>query len=104
MKTGRRYKEEIDEDIPKSVAKMMKNKKRKEIEEPEKKKHPRLKKFIIFLIIVILIILIAKLVIATHRWKTLAKDMLLNENSIVKDTDGNIIATLGDEKIKNKIS
>ena len=80
MKTGRRYKEEIDEDIPKSVAKMMKNKKRKEIEEPEKKKHPRLKKFIIFLIIVILIILIAKLVIATHRWKTLAKDMLLNEH------------------------
>lgn len=73
-------------------------------EPPEDKSHPKLRKIIKFFIIILLIFLLVWLFIATHRWKKIAKDMLSNENSIVLDTDGNIIATIGEEKIKTKIS
>ena len=75
-----------------------KNKKKKE------KKHPRIRKIIKILIIVIFVILLIRFIIAIHRWKLLAKDMLINENSVVLDTDGNIIAIIGEEKIKTTVS
>lgn len=109
---ARRYREEIeDSDIPDSVKRMRNNKNKnnnkkikndKEI--PEKKKHPILKRIVLFLICVLVLFLIIRLIISTHRWKSLAKDMLLNENSIVLDSDGNTIASLGSEKGKIKVS
>lgn len=99
----KRYKSEIEEEIPRSVAKMKQNKNKKE-PKPAKKKHPKLRKFIIIIIAIVLIISIIRLIILTNRWKLLAKDMLQNENSIVYDTDGKEIAEIGNEKNKIKIS
>ena len=42
--------------------------------------------------------------ISANSWKSLVQEMSKNENSIVKDTDGNTIAEIGSEKAKNKIS
>ena len=42
--------------------------------------------------------------VSSYKWKNLVTDMFVNENSVVKDTDGNIIATLGSERKKEKIS
>lgn len=71
-----------------------------------KKQYPK-KKFKKFILIVILIIILAigvLLGVSAHRWKTLAKEMLANENSVVLDTHGNEIATLGCEKKNISIS
>ncbi len=71
-----------------------------------KDKNTKKKKIIKIVIILVLIFIISLgiwLGIVTHRWKTIAKDMLLDENSIVKDTTGNVIAKLGSEKKKEKV-
>ena len=68
------------------------------------KRHQKLKKVILILIIIAILILGICLAVSAHTWKTLAKDMLINESSIVKDTDGNTIATLGSEKKKKFIT
>lgn len=112
---ARRYREEMeDSDIPDSVKRMRNNKNKKnnknakkiknDKEIPEKKKHPILKKIVLVLICILVLFLIVRLIISTHRWKSLAKDMLLNEGSIVLDSDGNTISTLGSEKGKIKVS
>lgn len=111
---ARRYREEMeDSDIPNSVKKMRNNKNKKsnknvkkiknDKEIPEEKKHPILKRIVLVLICVLILFLIIRLIINTHRWKSLAKDMLSNENSIVLDSDGNTIASLGSEKGKIKV-
>ena len=101
-----------DQDLePKAIQEMKHKKEEKKdikIEKNDKikknKKIKKIKKLKILLIIVSAIIIIfgIKLAISTHIWKTMAKDMTLNENSIVKDTNGNTIATLGSE-IKKKV-
>lgn len=98
-RTGKRKQEDQE---PKAV-KEMKNKKKQVInkkeeleERPRKKK--KLKRNIIIIIIIIVLLLGIKLGISAHTWKTLAEDMILNENSIVIDIDGNKIAELGSEK------
>ena len=112
---ARRYREEMeDSDIPDSVKRMRNNKNKKnnknakkiknDKEIPEKKKHPILKKIVLVLICILVLFLIVRLIISTHRWKSLAKDMLLNEGSIVLDSDGNTISTLGSGKGKIKVS
>lgn len=106
---NKRNLELTEEDIPKSVLKMRKKQKASpENEENQKNKvkpkKKKLKKFIIFVLIILFIFLLIKLIIWTHRWKTLAKDMLINQNSTVIDIDGNIIATLGEEKKKITVS
>ena len=75
------------------------SKRNKEIK-PKKKK---IKKAVIIIITIVIITLGVKLAIYTHNWKMLDKDMILNENSIVKDIDGNIIAKLGSEKKKKVV-
>ena len=100
-----------DQDLePKAIQEMKQKKKEKKdikIEKNDKpKKNKKIKKLKIVLIIVsaIIIILGIKLAISAHIWKTMAKDMTLNENSIVKDTNGNTIATLGSEVKKKVVS
>lgn len=102
-------KNQIEEEyVPKAFRK---NKKIEENKEPpkrsnkkkgkrNKKKKPRSKiKKLILIILVILIIFIAiYLGISAHQWKTLAKEMLINQNSIVLDMDKNEIAELGCER------
>ena len=80
-----------------------KRKKAKEELTEKKTKYKKIKITIVILFITIIIGLGIWIGITTHRWKTLAQDMILNEFSTVKDTDGNVIAELGSEKKKEKI-
>ena len=52
-----------------------------------------------FIIIAIILVLAIKIGISTHTWKTLAKDMMIQGNSVVKDIDNNTIAKI---RIKQK--
>lgn len=75
------------------------NKKAKRTKKQRKKS--KIKKVILLIILVIILITGIMLGISAHRWKTLAKEMLRNENSIVLDMDGKEIAKIGCER-KNK--
>ncbi len=121
-------KKNVEEDeIPKSVLKMKQEKARREEEErnrrqgktitntekrrgrkskeqiKEEKKQKRKKlrrKIIVFILLILLIIIGISLGVSAYSWNRLTKDMFLNENSVVVDTDGDIIATLGAEQKK----
>ena len=108
-----------EEEIPKSVLKMKKDKEKRERTEKNKKikkndkqnkkesntiKKEKRKKFkrklILFIILIPLVALSITLGISAYSWKELAEDMFVNKNSVVVDTDGEIIATLGAEQKK----
>ena len=118
-----RNKKRMNEDeIPKSVLKMKKDKEKREEEEKNKntitnkkrgrkskeqinieKKERRKKlkrRIILILILVILIVLGITLGVSAYSWKQLTDDMFLNQRSVVIDTDGEVIATLGSEQRK----
>ena len=76
-----------------------KNKHQKQIK-PKKK----IKRIVITILLVIIIILGISLGISSHRWKSLAQQMIINENSIVLDIDNNEIAKIGSEKKQKTIS
>ena len=109
---GKRY---IDEDEEEFVPKAFKKEKRVDTSEktskkktkrknPKKQKNKKLKRFIILAIIILLIIAGIFLAISAVRWRNLAADMLINENSVVLDEDGNEIAKLGSERKQKKIN
>lgn len=111
-KKAKRIKYEQEQE-PKAVQEMKKNKNKKnnkkvdtKIEKEERKirKKKKIRRIIFLIIVIIILIFGIKLGISTHTWKTLAKDMTLNENSVVKDIDGNEIAKLGSEKKKITVS
>ena len=58
---------------------------------------------IIILLILAMLFIGISLAINAFKWKNLATDMFANENSVVLDIDGNIIAEIGSERKKNKI-
>ena len=119
MRNKRRKMQE--DEIPKSVLRMkhekekreqaernknanISNRKRKDVKGSKKKGKNKLKrKIILFLILIALITIGVTLGISAYSWKQLAQDMFLNENSIVVDTDGETIATLGVEQKKMKV-
>ena len=89
-----------DQDLEPKAIQEMKNKKEDKKDKNDKtKKNKKIKqaKLLLIIVSIIIIILGIKLAISTHVWKSIAKDMTLNENSIVKDINGNTIATLGSE-------
>lgn len=63
----------------------------------------KIKRIIITVIMIIIIILAIILGISAYNWKQITTDMFTNENSIVVDSDGNVIAELGSERKKIKI-
>lgn len=77
---------------------------KKEKSEKQIKRSRKIK--LIFLIVLILFIIGFGiwLAIDSHRWKTLATQMIKNENSLVLDTSGETIAKLGSEKKKIPIT
>lgn len=81
-------------------------KKKKETEEKNigENKISLRKKIATFVFILLVILISIWIVITTNIWRILARDMLKNENSVVLDIDGNIIATIGNEKIKQTIT
>ena len=66
-------------------------------------KKRKIKKIIIIAIIIVIVILAIILGISAYNWKQITTDMFTNENSIVVDSDGNMIAELGSERKKIKI-
>ena len=83
--------EETDKENKKESKK--KNKKSKKLNQKKK-----LKKVILSLVFITILTIGISLGISAQQWKTLAKEMLRNENSIVFDIDGNQIAKLGCER------
>ena len=63
----------------------------------------KIKKIIIAVIIIVIIILAIILGISAYNWKQITTDMFTNENSVVIDSDGNVIAELGSERKKIKV-
>ena len=63
----------------------------------------KIKKIIITVIIIVVVILAIILGISAYHWKQITTDMFANENSVVVDSDGNVIAKLGSERKKIKV-
>lgn len=101
-------KEKNENQIPKALKEMKKDNeklnKKEKFKVAKKQKRKKIKRIIISVITIIIVIVAINIGISTHRWKMLAKDMIVNQNSIVKDTDGNTIASLGSNKKKKVIS
>ena len=109
------------DELPKAIKKMKRQREQEEIKQTNSKrgkhsgksrkrknnssdKKRKLKKIIITVIIVIILIVGIVLGVSAHTWKTLAQEMMNNQNSIVIDTDGNTIAKLGGEREQIPIS
>lgn len=102
----------IDENekfVPKAFLKEHNSKEQMEIDSKRNKKRAKkednnlkskiTKKRIVIAIVVILILLVAIwLGIITNQWKTLAKEMVIDENSTVLNTNGDEIAKLGSQR------
>lgn len=103
--------EEEDNYIPKAFQKNKRKEKNNEVEKDNKGNNKKgktskkkLKKRLLISCLIIIIIIGIILGIRSHRWKTLAQEMLANKNSIVIDIDGKEIAKLGCEKKNLSIS
>ena len=106
-KTGKRVKlEDKDENyVPEAFRKdkkVIKNKGKNQKKHTLKKK--RIKLIVLAVLLIIVIFLGVYLGISANTWKTLAKDMISNEHSVVKSLDGNVIATLGTQRKNIPIS
>ena len=111
-KRGKKAEEE-ENYVPKAFQKKKRKEKNNELEKNNKgnkkkgKKQPSKKKFkkILLILCLITIIIIGIILgISSHRWKTLAQEMIAYENSMVIDIDGKVIAKLGCERKNLSIS
>lgn len=86
----------------KNEFKKVKNKKEKTPKQIKRNK--KVKIFILILIIIFIIYIGISTAISLNTFKNIIKDMTVNKNSIVVDSDGNTIAEIGSERIQEKIS
>ena len=107
-----------EDDLPKAIKNMKKQRLREEIEVDKNKKarhgkrknnknfnkKKKIKKIVLITILIIILIGGIILGVSAHRWKTLATEMMNSENSIVIDVEGNTIAKLGSERKNIDIS
>lgn len=118
----RRSKKTEEDEIPKSVLKMKQEKAKREeaekknnrkknkrskkeanVNSQEKPKKKIIKKIILILFLIALVALGIVMAISAFSWRNITEDMFNNENSVVVDTNGDVIATLGVEQKKLKI-
>lgn len=95
-----------EEELPKALRRQQKEIQKEEIPKKKKSKNSKkkkTKKLIIITFIILIIVAGIYVAISSHNWQTIITDMQANENSIVKDSENNTIATFGSEKIKRKI-
>lgn len=95
-----------EDELPKALRYQQKEEQKDDTLKTKKTKYSKrgkIKKLIIIVLISLIIISGMYVAISSHNWQTLIKDMQTNENSIVKDSENNIIATFGSEKMKKKI-
>ena len=64
------------------------------------KKKPLLRKLFFLIFVILLIYIIIRLIISAITFKQLTDDMFVNKNSVVVDTNGEVIAKLGVEQKK----
>ena len=74
----------------------------KDEEKDTKKK--KIIKIVLIIALVILLFLVIKIAIATNRWKMLARNMMYQENSVIRDINGNNLGTIGSGKAKKYIN
>ena len=95
-----------EDELPKVLRHQQKEMQKEETQKKKKSKYSkkkRTKKIIIIALIILIIAAGIYLAISSHNWQTIITDMQTNENSIVKDSENNTVATFGSEKIKKKI-
>ncbi len=80
-----------------------KHKKNKNISDKKALRKKRIKKIIIAIALIIILVVVIALGVSAYSWKQITTDMFINENSVVIDSDGNVIAELGSERKKIKI-
>lgn len=111
-KSKRNIEEETPKALRKKSIKSLDNKEyktKKELKQElkaEKKKlrKKRIIKLIVFAVFVYIIYAVISLAISMNRFKNLVTDMITNENSQIIDSNGSLIAEIGSEKKKQKIS
>lgn len=105
MKGKRLKNQEEEEFIPKAFKKDKNIDKEEVTPKKNQKKSKKKTKKIIFVVILIAIVIIGvTLAVSAIKWRNIAEDMLINENSVIVDSAGNQIAKLGSERKQEKIS
>lgn len=97
-KAFRRERENEKDTIPKG--KTSRFKKNKKVKKPLNK---RVKLIIFFIILILIIISGISLAVSAHSWRKIAKEMLVNENSVIVDSNDNKLAVLGSERKQIKV-
>lgn len=98
----RKISKHLDSDRePKAITEMKRETKKEETKRNIKSKK---KKIIAILIILVIIFFAVNLGISAHKWKTIVKDMAINQPSTITDINNNEIAKIGNEKKKKTIS
>ena len=82
---------------------MSRLKKQKESER-QPKKESKLKKIIILVLLISIVGLAVKTALSIHQWQQLARSMFVNSPSQVLDLDGQVIAKIGSERNREKVS
>lgn len=113
-KKGKRGKSKKNEEdfVPKAFRKSKRReedddidtKSRRKSKKAKRQKNRKWRKRFLMVILIAILVIGIMLGISAHRWKALAKEMLVNENSIVLDMDGNEIAKLGCERKNQTIA
>lgn len=105
MKNKKVKKQEEEEFVPKAFKKEKSTvtQENKKSRRGKTNKTKKVKKIIISLIVLLIIVISITLVISAVKWRNIAEDMLINENSIVLDNNGNELAKLGSERKQIKI-
>ena len=109
---GKRLKNQEEEEFIKKAFKKDKaidkteisTKKNRKNVKSKKKANKKLKKIILIIILIAIIIVGITLAVSAIKWRNIAEDMLINENSVVVDVDGDQIAKLGSERKQKKVS
>ena len=90
--------------VPKAFKKTKDKEKNKLKDKRNIFKNTKLKKVALIVLSLFILIIAVYVAISSYKWTNIAKQMLLNENSIIQDKEGNILAKLGSEKKNINIS
>ena len=101
-KSERKYINKFREEIQK-IQEKRKMSNKKPLTEKQIVRRIILKRLLIAICVIFILCIGIYFGYSSFKWKNLATDMFVNENSIVEDIDGNVIANLGGERKKEKV-
>ena len=79
-------------------------KKKKSINDEKRVRKKRKRKVILFIVFIAFIIWLVTFLISLYKWNKIMKDVITCKNSVMYDSNGNIIAVLGEGRIQENIS